>query len=146
MIANKLNTDWTSIKARIKAKFQKLTEENIELLKNNLDKLSEKLQSAYGYSKEEADKEFESFKVTLAETPLKESAVAKTQISKERIQNIVEGYPMIHNHSNSSRSKSPYLKFKISDALKNVENYDLMGKHGYKYGSEYLEIDPNKVS
>ncbi len=68
-----IKDDWTEIKGKIKAKFEKLSDETIDSMKGNLDLLSAKLQSAYGYAREQADKEFQTFKATLhqATEPLK---------------------------------------------------------------------------
>lgn len=59
------NTDWTILKGKIKTRFGKLSEDSIESMKGNLDLLSDKLQSTYGYAKDQADKEFSSFKATI---------------------------------------------------------------------------------
>lgn len=60
--------DWSEIKVLLKARFEKLTDDTIDSLKGNLDQLSGKLQSVYGYAREQADKEFEGFKASLHET------------------------------------------------------------------------------
>ncbi len=53
------------MKSKIKARFGKLSDESIESLKGNLEPLSSKLQSAYGYAREQADKESAGFKTSL---------------------------------------------------------------------------------
>jgi uncharacterized protein YjbJ (UPF0337 family) len=58
-------SDWTEIKTKIKARFDKLTDEHLEAMHENVDRLSAKLQSVYGYAKEHADKEIASFKASL---------------------------------------------------------------------------------
>lgn len=60
-----IKSDWTKIKGKIKERFGKLTDESIESLKGNLDLLSAKLQSVYGYAKEQADREYSGFKASL---------------------------------------------------------------------------------
>ncbi|MBP7845733.1 MAG: general stress protein CsbD [Proteobacteria bacterium] len=62
---NNLRKDWSEVKTKLKARFGKLTDETIDSLKGNLDTLSSKLQSTYGYAKEQADKEFAGFKDSL---------------------------------------------------------------------------------
>lgn len=62
---NESKPTWDQTKSKIKAHFGKLTDENIESTKGNLDLLSPKLQSAYGYAREQADKELTSFRATL---------------------------------------------------------------------------------
>lgn len=56
---------WDQTKSLIKARFGKLTDSNIESVKSNLDLLSGKLQSVYGYAKEQAEREYKGFKATL---------------------------------------------------------------------------------
>lgn len=61
-------TDWTHLRSQIKARFGKLTDESIDSAKENLDLLTLKLQSAYGYAREQAEKELSGFKATLLNT------------------------------------------------------------------------------
>lgn len=56
------NPDWNDIKGRVKAKFNKLSEDSIDAAKGNYELLSTKVQSAYGYAKEQAEKELVGFK------------------------------------------------------------------------------------
>lgn len=57
--------DWKEIKSLIKTRFEKLNDSSIEAVKDNMELLSEKLQSAYGYAKEHAEKEVSNFKASL---------------------------------------------------------------------------------
>ena len=59
--------DWTDVKDKIKARFGKLTDESVDSVKENLDLLTGKLQTAYGYAKEQAEKEVKTFKASLHE-------------------------------------------------------------------------------
>ena len=59
------SSDWTEMRAKIKARFGKLTDDSVDSLKGNLDQLASKLQSVYGYAKEQADREFASFKASI---------------------------------------------------------------------------------
>ncbi len=54
--------EWNETKAKIKSRFGKLTDENIESLKGSIDQLAGKLQHVYGYAKEQADREVANFK------------------------------------------------------------------------------------
>ena len=74
--------EWTKVKGKIKSRFSKLSDETVDSLKGNLDNLSSKLQSAYGYAKEQADREFQSFKATLSEGS--ESRDSKEDSSEDR--------------------------------------------------------------
>jgi len=62
---NGIKDDWMEIKGLIKARFSKLSDESIEAAKENLELLSEKLQTAYGYAKEQAEKELSTLKASL---------------------------------------------------------------------------------
>jgi uncharacterized protein YjbJ (UPF0337 family) len=52
------NQTWTEMKSKIKSRWAKLTDENIEAVKNDLSSLKGQLETTYGYSKEFALKEF----------------------------------------------------------------------------------------
>ena len=56
---------WKKVKGEIKGKWGKLTDDEIESLKGNLDELVGLLQNAYGYAKEKAEQEYEDFKNSL---------------------------------------------------------------------------------
>ncbi len=56
---------WSDLRAKIKEKFSKLTDESIDSLKSDMDQLSSKLQTTYGYAKEKADSELAAFKSSL---------------------------------------------------------------------------------
>ena len=62
-----IKQDWNDIKTKMKDHFVKLSDSNIESLKGNLEHLTSKLQEVYGYAREQAEKEFNSFKQTLHE-------------------------------------------------------------------------------
>ncbi len=58
------NVSWGVVQSNIKARFSKLTGDQIAAVKENMGQLSSKLQIAYGYAKEKADREVEDFKVS----------------------------------------------------------------------------------
>ncbi len=58
-------SEWNRIKIMVKARFSELSDESIDSLRGNLDKLSARLQSTYGYPKEQADKELAGVKASL---------------------------------------------------------------------------------
>jgi uncharacterized protein YjbJ (UPF0337 family) len=74
--------DWSEIRGKIKARFGKLTDENIDSMKGSLDQLSSRLQSAYGYAKEQADKESTSFTTSLRD--VKEPEKHQTSETEKR--------------------------------------------------------------
>lgn len=61
--------NWDSIKTKIKHKWKKFEDKDIESMKENLDMLSDKLQGIYSYPKSRADKEMKEFKTTLEQKP-----------------------------------------------------------------------------
>ena len=62
MTTSTTSDNWTSTKAKLKHKFDKFTDENLDAFKDSMDGLSAKLQSVYGYAKDRADKEVADFK------------------------------------------------------------------------------------
>jgi uncharacterized protein YjbJ (UPF0337 family) len=69
-------SEWSETKEKIRTRFGKLTDESIESVKGNLELLKGKIQSAYGYAKDQAEKEYLSFKASLNETPHAATPVA----------------------------------------------------------------------
>lgn len=62
-----MNTDiiqgeWTELKGKIKAKWGKLTDNEIDTLEGNIDQIKGKIQKTYGHSVDQAEKEFNEFK------------------------------------------------------------------------------------
>ena len=60
---------WTSVTNKIKHKWKKFEDSDIESMKGNLDMLSDKLQSLYSYPKTKADSEMKEFRATLEQRP-----------------------------------------------------------------------------
>lgn len=58
--------NWTELKGKIKAKWAKLTDNDLDEVKGDLEKLEGKIQKNYGYAKEKAKKEYEHFKASLS--------------------------------------------------------------------------------
>jgi uncharacterized protein YjbJ (UPF0337 family) len=56
--------NWKELKGKIRAKWGKLTDDEIETLKGNLDQLTAKIQKTYGLAKDKAEAEFKAFKNT----------------------------------------------------------------------------------
>ena len=57
--------NWHEIKGKIKAKWGRLTDHEIDAVKGNIEGLAGRIQKAYGYAKEEAESQFATFKATL---------------------------------------------------------------------------------
>jgi ElaB/YqjD/DUF883 family membrane-anchored ribosome-binding protein len=60
---------WTLVTSKIKHKWKKFEDNDIESMKENLDMLSDKLQSIYSYPKTKADKEVKEFRTSLEQKP-----------------------------------------------------------------------------
>lgn len=78
-----IQNKWQDIKRQIRDKWGKLTYSEIDALKNNLDGLVAKLQTAYGYARERAEREYHDFRVALF--PLPRPAITLTGPLQVRI-------------------------------------------------------------
>ena len=56
-----LKGHWKEAKGKLKAKWGKLTDDSISAMEGNYEELSGKIQKAYGYNKEQADREIKDF-------------------------------------------------------------------------------------
>lgn len=61
--------EWPEIRGKIKQKWDKLVDIDVDGFKGNMHLISEKLQKAYGYTKDKADQEYAEFKKTLEPKP-----------------------------------------------------------------------------
>lgn len=75
MNTNTIQGSWEEIKGKIKTRWGKITDDEIETLKGNLDQLAGKIQKSYGHTKDQAESEYKEFKTSLgtAATNLKEA-------------------------------------------------------------------------
>jgi uncharacterized protein YjbJ (UPF0337 family) len=69
-----LQNNWSDVKAKIKTRWSKFNDTEIDGFKDNLDKLSAQIQKTYGVAKEQAEKELGEFKHSLGS--IKDSAKA----------------------------------------------------------------------
>ncbi len=60
---------WTEMKGEIRKKWAKLTDDDMEYIGGNKDKLVGRLQQRYGNSKEQAERDLEEWQRGIAETP-----------------------------------------------------------------------------
>lgn len=65
MSADKATTEWNETKSKIKSKWSKLADVDVDSFKGNMDLITEKIQKAYGYTKDKAEQEYKDFKKTL---------------------------------------------------------------------------------
>ncbi len=52
---------WTEIKGKLKQQWAKLTDDDIASMKGSFEELEGKLQTSYGYQKDQAKKEIDTF-------------------------------------------------------------------------------------
>ncbi len=60
-----INGSWNEIKGKIKARWAKLTDNDIDELEGNMESLGGKLQRTYGFAKDQADLEYRKFRDSL---------------------------------------------------------------------------------
>ncbi len=65
MSSDTTQTEWTELKGKIKSKWSKLVDADIESFKDNMHLISEKVQKAYGFTKDKAESEYSDFRKTL---------------------------------------------------------------------------------
>lgn len=56
-----LQGNWNELKGKIKSKWAKLTDEDVDSFQGDLDQLKGKIQKTYGYGKDRAETEFNDF-------------------------------------------------------------------------------------
>jgi uncharacterized protein YjbJ (UPF0337 family) len=57
---DQIKGNWTQAKGELKVRWGKLTDDDLDVIEGNRDKLIGRLQEVYGYSKEEAEREVDS--------------------------------------------------------------------------------------
>jgi len=53
--------NWTQLRGKVKEKWGKLTDDDLNVINGKREQLAGKLQAAYGYAKEHAEKEVDDF-------------------------------------------------------------------------------------
>ncbi len=71
MSTNTNQADWTELKGKIKAKWGKFIETELESFKGNMHLIVEKVQKSYGLTKDKAELEYAEFTKTLGAQPTK---------------------------------------------------------------------------
>ena len=56
-----IRADWQNAKGKVKAKWGKLTDDDLKLIEGKWDQLVAKLHERYGYKKDDAEREVDSF-------------------------------------------------------------------------------------
>jgi hypothetical protein len=57
-----MEKNWAEIKARIKSKWSRLNDSDVDGLKTDLDLLAGKIETVYGIARNHADRQFDEFK------------------------------------------------------------------------------------
>ncbi len=57
--------EWAEIKGKIKSKWSKLLDTDVESFKGNMHLIADKVQSTYGYTKDKAQQEYNDFKKSI---------------------------------------------------------------------------------
>jgi uncharacterized protein YjbJ (UPF0337 family) len=68
MTIDKAQNEWTELKGKIKARWSKFADTDVESFKGNMHLISDKIQKAYGYTKDKAEQEYKEFTTSLAPT------------------------------------------------------------------------------
>jgi uncharacterized protein YjbJ (UPF0337 family) len=61
--------NWTDIRGKIKTKWSKFADADLDGFKGNMNSISEKVQKVYGLTKDKAEQEYNDFKKTIEKTP-----------------------------------------------------------------------------
>ena len=69
MSTDNTQKDWKEIKGRIKSKWGKFVDADVESFKGNLHLIAAKVQSVYGMTKDKAEMEYADFKKALDAKP-----------------------------------------------------------------------------
>jgi uncharacterized protein YjbJ (UPF0337 family) len=62
MNAKTIETNWSELKGKVRGKWGKLTDQDLDSLKTDFGQLSGKIQKAYGLAKDQADQQLNDFK------------------------------------------------------------------------------------
>lgn len=65
MINDKSTSEWTDLRGKIKRKWSKLADTDVDSFKGNMHLIADKVQTAYGYTKDKAQQEYNDFKKSL---------------------------------------------------------------------------------
>lgn len=61
-----MKSNWNEMKTKIRTKWNKLTDSDVDSFNGDPDRIPTGLQSRYGYSKDQADREYSEWKRTLS--------------------------------------------------------------------------------
>jgi uncharacterized protein YjbJ (UPF0337 family) len=85
---------WQEIKGKIRTKFAKFTDDDLESFKGNLEQITGKIKTVYGYAQDKADKEYAALKDSFTDF--------RTEIKKE----LASTTPSIATVTNKNKLKN----------------------------------------
>ncbi len=126
MNTNIAQGNWTEIKGKIKTQWAKLSDNEIEGMNGNLEQLAGKIQKAYGYGKEQGEREFNDFKKTInvsssQNSPSSNSSMSNTSSQKSAGSNSTSAGG---NSYSSSGSAKPEIETEAKTDYKNESKSD----------------------
>jgi uncharacterized protein YjbJ (UPF0337 family) len=65
---DKALAEWTDLKGKIKVKWSKFNDTEVDALRDKMHLVSEQIQKTYGYTKDKAEQEYKDFKKSLDAT------------------------------------------------------------------------------
>jgi uncharacterized protein YjbJ (UPF0337 family) len=65
MSNDKATAEWTDLKGKIKSKWSKLADTDVDSFKGNMHLIADKIQTTYGYTKDKAQQEYNDFKKSI---------------------------------------------------------------------------------
>lgn len=65
---DKALADWTDLKEKIKGRWSKFADSEVDGFRDKMHLISEHIQKTYGYTKDKAEQEYKDFKTGLAAT------------------------------------------------------------------------------
>ena len=66
-IKHEFKQEWSELRSKIKAKWSKLVDTDLDSFKDNLHLIADKVQKVYGVTKDKAEQEYKDFRKTLEE-------------------------------------------------------------------------------
>ena len=66
---DRLKGDWVQLKGKVRQKWSKLTDDDLKLIEGKGEELLGRLQHHYGYKKDEAEREVDTFMKGVDKTP-----------------------------------------------------------------------------
>lgn len=66
---NRVEGNWKQLKGKVREKWGKLTDDNLDVIAGQREQLAGKIQEAYGIAKDEAERQIDAFAASLKDEP-----------------------------------------------------------------------------